>query len=83
MPQAFFRYLEIWGCLLILKAVKCFFKALHVCFGIHLWAMSFTERLFLRKFSCQDAVVYSVALNAFPREDISGLLSVDTWRALE
>lgn len=37
MPQAFFRYLGIWCCLLIFKSVKCCFKALHVCFGSHSW----------------------------------------------
>lgn len=82
MPQAFFRYWGIWGCLLIFKAVRCCFKALHVCFGIHSWLWASLTALSLRRFWCQDAV-YSVLLIAFPREDLSGLPSVDTWRALE
>lgn len=37
MPQAFFRHLGIWGCLLIFKAVKHCSEARHVCFGARSW----------------------------------------------
>lgn len=82
MPQAFFRHLGIWGCLFIFKAVKHCSEALRVCCGTCSWLGTSLTGLLSETLS-QDAVVYSVVLIAFPREDLCGLLSVDTWRALE
>lgn len=52
--------------------------ALGLALGSELLWQAFSQKLLN-----QDAVVYSVVLIAFPREDLCELLSVDTWRALE